>query len=97
MLLAQSPPLSLDDALKLAMERNADLRKQVLLSLSAEQDQVLARAAVLPRLDFNASVGRVRQAGELFLSGVPGDNQTSFYKPILGGMPLRQQTYVVVE
>jgi outer membrane protein TolC len=65
--------LSLDDALKLALERNPDLRKQILLSLSAEQDRVLARAAILPRLDFNASAGRTRaQApeGERVIPGI---------------------------
>ena len=58
--------LSLDAAIQLALQRNPDLQKQVLLALSAEQDQVLARAAVLPSLGFNASYSDTRQGG-----GVP--------------------------
>ena len=68
---AQPPPLTLDDAVKLALQRNSDLQRQILLTLSAEQDRVIARSAVLPRLDFNASVGRTRQgAGDVVVSGV---------------------------
>jgi outer membrane protein TolC len=65
--------LTLDDALKLGLERNTDLRKQILLSLSAEQDLVLARARILPKLDFNASASRTRAqtlGGERIIPGV---------------------------
>jgi outer membrane protein TolC len=62
--------LTLDDAVKLALDRNPDLRRQVLLTLSAEQDKVIARSAILPRLDFNASRGRTRTSGPFFVQGV---------------------------
>ena len=62
-LLAQAHPLTLDEAVKLSLERNPDLQKQVLLALSAEQDKVLARSAILPQLGFNASYTDTRQGG----------------------------------
>ncbi len=71
MLLAQAHPLTLDDAVKLAMERNSDLRKQVLLALSAEQDKVIARSFILPQLGFNASAAEQRVNGVQFFQGVP--------------------------
>jgi outer membrane protein TolC len=67
---AQNPPpappagqqrLTLEDAVKLALQRNTDLQRQVLLALSSEQDKVLARSAILPVLSFNASRSQVRQ------------------------------------
>src|SRR5207249_1952842 len=67
---APAQPLSLDDAVKLSMERNPDLRKQVLLALSAEQDKVLARSAVLPSLGFNASFTDTRQAGASIIQSI---------------------------
>src|SRR5260370_22831284 len=71
MLLAQARPLTLDDAVKLAMERNPDLRKQVLLALSAEQDKLIARSAILPQLGFNASAAEQRVNGVQYFQGVP--------------------------
>jgi len=71
--LAQPRPVTLDDAVKLALQRNPDLQRQILLSLSAEQDQVIARSAILPRLDFNASRSQVRQ-GEGTPRLIPGSN-----------------------
>ncbi len=53
--------LTLDDAVKLALQRNPDLQRQVLLQLSAEQDKVIARSAILPSLGFNASFTDTRQ------------------------------------
>ena len=47
--------LTLDQAVQTALERNPDLQRQVLLTLSAEQDKVLARSAILPQLGVNAS------------------------------------------
>ena len=55
--------LSLEAAVKLAAERNPDLQKQVLQSLSSEQDRILARSAILPSLGFNASWNTTRQGG----------------------------------
>jgi outer membrane protein TolC len=62
--------LTLDDAVKLALQRNPDLQKQMLLALSAEQDWVIARSLVLPHLDFNASVAGQRINGVQFVQGV---------------------------
>jgi len=63
--LAQQPAraLSLDEAVKLSLDRNPDLRKQILTALSSEQDKVLARKAILPSLTFNASYQDTRQGG----------------------------------
>lgn len=57
----QRPPLTLDEAVKIALQRNPDLQRQILLALSAEQDLVIARSAILPRVDFNASRSQFRQ------------------------------------
>ena len=73
----QRPPMTLDEAVKIALQRNPDLQKQILLSLSAEQDLVIARSAILPRVDFNGSLSRTRTAGSLFLQGVPVAGQQS--------------------
>ncbi|MGZ6144207.1 MAG: TolC family protein, partial [Myxococcales bacterium] len=62
-MLAQAHPLTLDEAVKIGLERNPDLMRQVLLTLSAEQDKVLARSAILPSLAFNASYSDTRQGG----------------------------------
>ena len=45
----QRPPMTLDEAVKIALQRNPDLQRQILLSLSAEQDLIIARSAILPR------------------------------------------------
>ena len=68
-LLAQAHPLTLDEAVKLSLERNPDLRRQTLLMLSAEQDKVLARANLLPRVDFNASYQDTRQGAGTVVYG----------------------------
>jgi outer membrane protein TolC len=70
-LLAQAHPLSLDEAVQLALQRNPDLQRQVLLTLSAEQDRIIARAAILPTLDFNGSIAELRVNGPIFVSGAP--------------------------
>lgn len=67
-LLAQAHPLTLDEAVRLGLQRNADLRKQALLALSAEQEVVTARSQILPRLDFNASAVQERAAGEVVVA-----------------------------
>jgi outer membrane protein TolC len=58
---AEPQAFTLDQAVQVALQRNPDLQKQILLQLSSEQDKVIARSAVLPKLDFNASLQRVRQ------------------------------------
>src|SRR5262249_42471022 len=59
-------PLTLDDAVKLSLQRNPDLQRQILLTLSAEQDKVLARSNILPVIGLNASISRVRTNGNQF-------------------------------
>jgi outer membrane protein TolC len=94
MLLAQAHPLTLDDAVKLAMERNADLRKQVLLALSAEQDHVIARSVVLPQLGFNGSVAEQRVNGVQYFQGVPLPGQrTSFGETYSSSLKLTQLVF----
>ncbi|MFN2547078.1 MAG: TolC family protein [Myxococcales bacterium] len=86
--------LTLDDAVKLALERNPDLQRQTLLSLSAEQDKVLARSAILPRLDFNASRARTRQyPGTVFFQNVPFPQGLSSYNTYNAGLIFRQLVF----
>jgi len=91
--------LTLDDALKLGLERNTDLRKQILLSLSAEQDRVLARANILPRLDFNASASRTRAQtpeGERVIPGIGAvtiPSSLTFSNNYTAGLNLRQLVF----
>jgi outer membrane protein len=54
-------PITLEMAEKMALERNPDVQKATLQTLSAEQDKVIARAAILPSLVFNASLSETRQ------------------------------------
>ncbi len=79
--------LTLEHALALALERNADLRRSALQVSSAEADKLQARAAILPRLDFNASVSRNRTGG--------GEVTGSFVDPTTGNtVLLRSPTQV---
>jgi len=74
----QPQPLTLEDAVNLSLQRNYDLQRQVLLTLSAEQDRVIARSAILPQLTFNASAAYQRINGVQVVQGVtvPGGFQT---------------------
>src|SRR5882672_7028892 len=84
-------PLTLDEAVKLALQRNTDLQRQILLSLSAEQDRIIARSAVLPHADFNASIAANRQgAGTVVVSGVGFPQPTSNYSTTAVGLNLSQ-------
>jgi len=72
---AQAPApggaLTIERATQIALERNYDLRRSEYQALSAEQDLVIARSAILPLLDFNGSLQRVRQgAGTPIVGGV---------------------------
>ena len=97
MLLAQAQPMAkpvtLDQAVGMALERNPDLRRQVLLSLSAEQDKVISRSAILPSLGINASFSDTAQGATdpYYFSGfpVPGQPSTS-YQSWSGTAQLRQ-------
>jgi outer membrane protein len=83
--------MTLEEAVKVALQRNADLQREVLLSLSAEQDRVIARSSVLPTIDFNASVGGTRQgAGDVVVSGVAFVQPTSTFSTGSAGLRVRQ-------
>jgi outer membrane protein TolC len=75
---AEPQQLTLEQAVQIALQRNPDLQKQVLLQLSSEQDKIITRSFVLPKIDFNASrsLTRVGPSGEVFTGGtlVPGVN-----------------------
>ncbi|MFL5361026.1 MAG: TolC family protein, partial [Myxococcales bacterium] len=45
------------------LRNNPDLLRVVYQSQSAEQDVTISRAAILPTLDFNASLGKTREGG----------------------------------
>ena len=60
---APSNALTLEQAIQLALDRNYDLRRTQYQSLSSEQDKVIARAAILPKLDFNGSLSDTRNGG----------------------------------
>jgi len=91
----QRPPLTLDEAVRIALQRNPDLQRQVLLALSAEQDLVISRSSILPRVDFNGSISRTRTAGSLFLQGVPvaGQQSVSFNNTFSANLTLRQLVF----
>jgi outer membrane protein len=79
--------LTLERALALALERNADLQSSNLQVSSAEADKLQARAAVLPRLDFNSSVNRIRNGG--------GEVTGSFVDPATGNtVPFQSPTQI---
>src|SRR5438046_1519402 len=95
-LLAQAQPLTLDGAVKLALERNPDLQKQSLLTLSAEQDKVLSREAILPSLGINASYTDTRQGATdaLLVAGFKlSGHPTSVYHSWAGSVTIRQLVF----
>jgi outer membrane protein len=55
------PLLTLEQAIHIGLQNNPDLLRSQYQSQSAEQDVVINRAAILPRLDFNASATALRQ------------------------------------
>jgi outer membrane protein TolC len=59
------PPnaLTLERAIQLALERNYDLRRSEYQALSAGQDLVIARSAILPKLNVNGSLSDTRVGG----------------------------------
>jgi len=85
--------LTLDQAVQIALQRNPDLQKQVLTELSSEQDRVIARGAILPRLDFNASVSRTRVGpGDVVVNNglsIPGQ-PLAFINQYNGSITLQQ-------
>lgn len=84
-------PLSLEDALALSLQRNADLINAQLTADSSEQDRKIALAAILPNLGFNASYGRVRQgAGIQVIQGNPFPRSTAIYPSYQAGLQFTQ-------
>ena len=86
--------LTLDAAIQLALQRNPDLQRQVLLSRSSEQDQVLARSAILPSLGVNASYTDTRQGGGVtYLQNVPIPQPTQVAHNWQASATLRQLVF----
>ena len=71
--------LTLEAAVQLSLQRNPDLVKQVLQRLSSEQDLVIARSAILPQLNFNASLADTRVNGPVLISGTTLPTQGTTY------------------
>jgi outer membrane protein len=92
---AEPQQFTLEQAVQTALLRNPDLRKQALLQLSSEQDLVISRSAILPRVDFNASVTRIRQgAGSLVLNGVVVEaTPFGIFNNWTGGLQIRQLVF----
>jgi outer membrane protein len=59
--------LTLEQAIELALRNNPDLQRAELQSQSAGQDVTIARAAILPALQFNASLSDTRSGGGVVL------------------------------
>jgi len=89
---AQEGALTLERAIALAMQRNPDQIRVELTSESAAQDEIIARAAILPRLDFNGSLVRFRQgAGTVLLGGgVTAEQPTQAFWNYSGNVTVRQ-------
>jgi outer membrane protein TolC len=96
----QPRQLTLEEAVGLSLQRNSDLKKQVLLSLSSEQDRVIARSAILPNLTFNASAAYLRVNGKQIVGGITlpagGANveqRTSYYPLYSSSVRLTQLVF----
>ena len=86
--------LTLDGAVQMALERNTDLQRQVLLTLSAEQDKVLARSAILPNLNFNGSWTDTRQgSGVTVIQNTPIEQPTRVFQAWQGSIGIRQLVF----
>ncbi|HEX9575232.1 MAG TPA: TolC family protein [Myxococcales bacterium] len=92
---AQQAALTLEQAIRLALERNFDLRKSQYQALSSGQDLITARAAILPKLDFNASVSEIRLNGQQYSGGVPipGATTTNYSTQFAGNVRLQQLVF----
>jgi outer membrane protein TolC len=87
--------MTLDQAVRLALQNNPDLLRAALQAQSSEQDVVISRANILPRLDFNGSVSRVRQgAGTVVLGGgITAARPTSIFTAWNGQLVARQLVF----
>ncbi len=77
--LAPSAPLTLEQAIKAALERNHEQIAAGLAAGLAEQTQVTAKSAILPTIGFNASIGGTRVGG--------GESQTNPFTGVAGTAP----------
>lgn len=73
---AEPAPLTLEQAVEIALQRNFDQRRALYTAGQAEQDKATALAAILPRLDFNASATKSRIGG--------GNVLGTIYQPLTG-------------
>jgi outer membrane protein TolC len=92
---AQSQQVTLEQAITVALQRNPDLQKQVLLQLSSEQDKIISRSAILPHVDFNGSLSRTRQgAGSVVVSStVTFAQPTVFLNGYNASLTIRQLVF----
>jgi outer membrane protein len=90
---AEPQQFTLEQAVQTALQRNPDVRKQALLQLSSEQDLVISRSAILPRLDLAGSLSRTRLgAGNVVVNNglsIPGQ-PTSFINEYSASITLKQ-------
>jgi outer membrane protein len=85
--------MTLERTIQIALERNYDLRRTQYQALSSGQDLIIARAAILPRLDFNGSISEFRFNGQQFSSNgvpIPGATTTSYSTQYAAGLRLQQ-------
>ena len=94
---AEPQQLTLQQAVQIALQRNPDLQRQVLLQLSAEQDKIISRSAILPRVDFNGSrsLTRLFPSGELVTGGtvIPGVTQPANFNGFNASLTLNQLVF----
>ena len=93
-----SPPppnaLTLERAIQLALQGNYDLRRAQYQELTAEQTLVTARANILPKLDFNGSLIRIRQGtGTQVVGGVPIPVAAHIFNQYSGTVTVRQLVF----
>ena len=84
--------VTLERAIQISLERNYDQLRTQYLALSADKDVTISRSAILPSLDFNASVTPTRRNGPVFVSGVevPGSTTTDTFRVYTFGASVTQ-------
>ena len=92
---APANALTLERAVQLALERNYDLRRSEYQAQSAGEDATIARALLLPTLDFNASRSRTR-VGAGNVTVTPGFEAASAGVQIVQGYRASLQLQQVV-
>lgn len=83
--------LTIQQAIQIALDRNYDLRRSEYQAATAEQNLVLARSIVLPQLNFNGSVTKIRQGeGTQVVGGVPITVAAHVFTQYSGNIVVRQ-------